>query len=276
MNRRMRLLVLTVLLMLAVLAVSACQRDRPAAEQKDWTTPAVGVTAQRTVVGTPGSTQVAAGTPAPAGLATPSGFVTGTLSTPVVIILTPTPPPVQQVIVPTGPTFGYVVKDGDTLYSIALTYGTDLDTLRRLNNLPDDMLQIGQVLMVPGTGAAAGQTPAAQVTPAPQVIYTVDTGDTLTTIAEQFGVDWQQIAAANNIVGPGYTIFRGQRLVIPGVVPTPTVIAGQRHIVLAGETMYGIAVQYGVTLQELMQANGLTDPNYLRVGQELIIPTPAP
>lgn len=61
----------------------------------------------------------------------------------------------------------------------------------------------------------------------------------------------------------------------PTATPTPAV---RRHIVVPGDTLYGIASQFGVSLDELIAANAdrLPDPNRLDVGQELIIPSPSP
>lgn len=277
MNRSTHRYAVVILLLLAVLVMAACQRERPAAQQEGWTTPAVETsgTTDAVVSGTPATTVVAVGTPAPGGQVAPGGFVTGTLATPVPVV-TPTS---AAAIVQVGATFGYVVKAGDTLSDIALTYNTDVETIRSLNSLPDNTIQVGQVLIVPGTGEIAagsgqedGSATAPQATPAAQVTHVVDAGENLSSIAAQFDVAWQDIAAANNIPAP-YTIYRGQKLVIPGVTATPQPAAqGRKHVVQPGETMYGVAVQYGVTVQAIMQANGLTDPNYLRVGQELIIP----
>ena len=55
----------------------------------------------------------------------------------------------------------------------------------------------------------------------------------------------------------------------PTPVPTPIVHAVQR-----GETLSGIALRYGVTVAAITEANGITDPNHILVGQELKIPTP--
>lgn len=54
----------------------------------------------------------------------------------------------------------------------------------------------------------------------------------------------------------------------PTIVPTPVI-----HIVQDGETLLGIAIDYGVTLEALQAANGIEDPRFLQVGQRLIIPT---
>ncbi len=61
----------------------------------------------------------------------------------------------------------------------------------------------------------------------------------------------------------------------PRVLPTPRVDPGQ-HVVQVGDTLGRIAQQYGVSLEALMQANGLSDPNLLTVGQTLTIPAPSP
>ena len=61
----------------------------------------------------------------------------------------------------------------------------------------------------------------------------------------------------------------------PRALPTPRVDPGQ-YIVQPGDTLGTIAQQYGVSLEALMQANGLADANLLSVGQELTIPAPSP
>lgn len=66
--------------------------------------------------------------------------------------------------------------------------------------------------------------------------------------------------------------------------PTPPPPAPVQHVVQSGETLGAIAQQYDISLEDLMRANSLTDPNVLAVGQALVIPvggfnptaTPAP
>jgi len=54
----------------------------------------------------------------------------------------------------------------------------------------------------------------------------------------------------------------------PTITPTPVM-----HVVQAGEALYTIALAYGVSVEALQNANGITDPQFLQPGQELIIPT---
>jgi len=55
----------------------------------------------------------------------------------------------------------------------------------------------------------------------------------------------------------------------PAPTPTPTV-----HIIQPGDTLLGIALQYGVTLDELYQVNGVLKPELLQIGQSVVIPAP--
>lgn len=268
-----------VALFLSLLALAACQRERPAPEAsegwEDETSVPLTVTTTVSLIVPPA---------APAPGTTTVSVTGGTPSAPVQAVGgTPQAPATSQApvatqpsnIVPVGPTFDYTVQAGDTLFSLAERFDTDVDTLRRLNELPDDLIQSGQVLKIPGAGEGAQPAPGAtpQPTAASQVIHTVQAGETLSSIAAQYGVSWQEIAAANNITAPNYTIYRSQKLVIPGVTATPAPEATVRsHTVQTGETLYSIAVQYGVTLQALAGANNITNPDQIYPGQVLVIP----
>ncbi len=60
---------------------------------------------------------------------------------------------------------------------------------------------------------------------------------------------------------------------IPTPMPSPTPII---YVVQPGDTLFGIALKYGVSVSALQEANGITDPTLLQVGQELVIPAPGP
>lgn len=108
--------------------------------------------------------------------------------------------------------------------------------------------------------------------------YVVRAGDTLNAIAARFGVSPGTLAAANRISNPN-KIYIGQRLTIPGRTAAPpatspgagTPASSGVHIVQAGETLSKIAVRYGTTVQALMSANGISNPNLIWVGQRLKI-----
>ena len=150
-NVRRSILAITLLVSLA-LALAACQRERPAPEgEEGWTVSPVvepsltpGVVVPQPTLAVQATTVSVEGIPA----ATP---LPGTLPTAVVPAVTVEAP--AQVVVPAGTIAAYTVQDGDTLFSIALQFDTDVETLRSLNSLSDDLLQVGQVLQVPATAA---------------------------------------------------------------------------------------------------------------------------
>jgi LysM repeat protein len=106
-------------------------------------------------------------------------------------------------------------------------------------------------------------------------VHIVQPGDTLYSISLRYGVSASAIAQANGLVNPNY-IYVGQRLVIPGSyhpgVPGTPPGGSCTHVVQLGDTLSGIAWQYGTTVQALMSANGISNPDYIYVGQVLMIP----
>jgi predicted extracellular nuclease len=99
--------------------------------------------------------------------------------------------------------------------------------------------------------------------------YTVQPGDSLSTVARQFGITLSELATANGLSTTSY-LYIGQRLVLPSNAQ-PTVCRTE-HVVQLGDTLTAIARQYGLTLNQLATANGLTDLNLIRLGQSLCIP----
>ncbi|MCB8944809.1 MAG: LysM peptidoglycan-binding domain-containing protein [Ardenticatenaceae bacterium] len=109
--------------------------------------------------------------------------------------------------------------------------------------------------------------------------YVVQPGDTLFSIAQRFGVSVTAVVQANHLVNPNL-IYAGSTLIIPdGAAPTnpttpppPTPATGTTYVVQPGDTIFRIAVRFGVSVTAVAQANGLSNPNLIFVGQTLIIP----
>lgn len=109
--------------------------------------------------------------------------------------------------------------------------------------------------------------------------YTVGPGETLSYIAGVYDVTVGQIAGVNSLPDPDL-IFPGEILQIPGIVSThesaPAPASSSVYEVADGDTLSAIGWRYGVSLQDLMAANGITDPDFLSIGQVLTIPQAAP
>lgn len=185
---------------------------------------------------------------------------------------------------PTPEPFKHVVQPGETLTTIAARYGVNFLTLVEVNGLESpDTLAEGTELLIPGVTAPTASTDAATGGDATSteggggstqsaVTHIVQPGETLSTIAADYGIDAADLAAANNLTNPNM-LRAGQQLIIPGVTQQQAVEArGVRHTVASGESLSQIAQTYGVTIEQIMAVNGLDDPNTIVVGQELVIP----
>jgi LysM repeat protein len=135
------------------------------------------------------------------------------------------------------------------------------------------------VTPIPTLEAAAAIAPTpnpeskAEPVPNQSTVYIVRTGDTLSSISQRFGTSAQVIVRANRLTNPNY-IQIGQQLVLPtGSTASPsTYPGGIKYIVQTGETLYGLAYQYGTTVRALALMNGIANPSRIYAGQRLIVP----
>lgn len=128
----------------------------------------------------------------------------------------------------------------------------------------------------PTVSATATASPTRSAT----VSYTVVSGDTLLSIARKFSVSTASIAVANAITNPN-SLRIGQVLKIPPVVSTSSSTSSntsspttpRTYTVKSGDTLSSIARALGVSATALATLNGITNPNLIRVGQVLRVPS---
>lgn len=150
----------------------------------------------------------------------------------------------------------YIVKKGDSLYSIARNNNMTVDKLKSLNNLTSNILSIGQKLII-----SMGSN-------VPNNVYVVKKGDTLWSIANNFNVSVNDLKNVNNKSNNSLSI--GEQLIIPGK-STGENVSTIIYTVKSGDNLYSIARRYNVTVNEIKSLNNLSS-NLLSIGQKLSIP----
>ncbi len=138
----------------------------------------------------------------------------------------------------------------------------------------------------------ASSTPTITLTPTPSGprTYLVQQGDTLSSIAEEAGIELDLLLAYNPDIAESGTIFVSQEITIPppdAEIPTPTALPEDlrpgdeiEYVVRSGDTVASIAEAFNSTTDAIITENNLENPNDIGIGDRLIVPvnlvTPAP
>ena len=150
----------------------------------------------------------------------------------------------------------YTVKSGDSLWSIANKYNITVNELKSLNNLSSNILQVGQILVLPSStnDDNSGNT------------YTVKLGDSLWSIANKYNTTGNELKSLNNLSSDVLQI--GQILNIP----SNSVSVGNTYTVKSGDSLWSIANKYNTTVSNLKSLNNLSS-DVLQIGQVLNVPS---
>ncbi len=180
----------------------------------------------------------------------------------------------------------YTVASGDTVSGIAGRYGVSTASVLAINGLGwKSLIFPGQVLKL--SGAASGAPVAG---PAPST-YVIKRGDTISGIAGRYGLTTAGLLAANrlsatSIIYPGQSIvLSGSSIAIqpvsnvtpadpPSTPPTsaPPTVINNTYTIRTGDTVTAIAARFGVTVDAVLGANGLTRASIIYAGRALVIP----
>src|SRR3990170_244812 len=169
----------------------------------------------------------------------------------------------------------YVVKNGDSLTSIAGGFGISVTDLKNANGLSSDEVRIGMKLIIPDS-----QIPMRVVRVSPNLNdinnYVVKKGDTLSMIASKYRVSVRELKSVNDMRDDKVKV--GMRLIIPNSnlsknveSKTPVISDNNNYVVKKGDTLSMIASKYRVSVRELKSVNDMRDDK-VKVGMRLIIP----
>ena len=153
----------------------------------------------------------------------------------------------------------YIVKKGDTLYSISKLFNISIEDLKKENNLQSNILTIGEELFIPKENTFVPE----EIDYNDYMIYKVEKGDSLWNISKKFNIDIDELIALNNL--QDLTIKLGQELLVP-----KQVIENEYYIVQKGDTLWSISKEYNISIDKLKELNNLKT-NLLSIGQKLIV-----
>ncbi len=192
----------------------------------------------------------------------------------------------QQLVLPVPSRDGllHTVQPGDSLALIATRYGVPFDLLRERNAMTQTTtVYSGQQVVIPVEASYLLQSTDQEGDPI-FMTHRVQRGDTLYRISLIYNVSVDEIIAVNGLATPN-VLVPGLDLRIPvGVraaynadeasAAEAPATEPVRHTVAFGDTLAQIAIKYDVTLDGLIAANGIANPDAIEVGQVLVIPLP--
>lgn len=166
----------------------------------------------------------------------------------------------------------HFVKQGETLFEIAKTYGITVDDIFKTNPESRGGIKPGQILKIPLITHKEENinTPRSGSN---YFVHIVEAKETFYGISKKYSVEIEDIKKLNPETGEN--LQEGQALKIPAINPDNKVSNDltdySTHAILQGETLYGIARNYNVTIGEIKNANpGLSDN--LTIGETINIP----
>ena len=152
----------------------------------------------------------------------------------------------------------YVVKKGDTLYSISKKLNISIDTLKALNKLNTNEIYVGQQLILCNDKNTEEYD-----------VYTVKKGDSLWSISQKYNISVKELIELNNL--NNLTLQINQKLKVPKtIIIEPEENDTEIYIVEKNDTLWSISRKFNISVNELKELNNLTS-NLLSIGQELKI-----
>ena len=158
------------------------------------------------------------------------------------------------------------MQKGDTLYSIAKKFNLTVENLKKMNNLVNNTITIGQTLYIDNNNLEVPNSPSLPE----EEIYIVQKGDTLYSIGKKFNITVDELKLINNLNSNEIKI--GQQLFLKQKqeASKPNV-EYDSYIVKKGDSLWSISQKYNIIVNDLIKLNEL-DSITLQIGQELKVP----
>ncbi len=176
----------------------------------------------------------------------------------------------------------YKIKSGDSLSEIALRFGLSTDELKALNNMASNKIIAGKVLKLKANNVQTVQNEVGE-----KIEYTVKNGDTISQIAESFGVlsrdvmRWNNMSTSRIVVGDNLIVYprekneSQQTVAATASVPSPKVSeqtdnTSVTYVVKGGDTLGQIAEDHNVLARDIRRWNNISGSKIIP-GDELTI-----
>ena len=186
----------------------------------------------------------------------------------------------------------YIVKEGETLWSIAQEYNLSVDLILATNNLANsELISIGQEMKIPSHKNAVAETNIItqsvidkknnnmnNIISEPEniepIVYTVKAGDSLWNISRKYGASVEIIIDVNNLRDKD-SLSIGQKLEIPAIgggvsnsyqKQEPIIV---NYTVVKGDSLWSISQRYDVNMSTIISTNNLKEISQLSIGQKL-------
>ncbi len=172
-------------------------------------------------------------------------------------------------------TIKHTVEKGDTVFQLSKTYNVTVEEIYALNPSAVDIIRIGEVLSIPKSEGQGQSTPS-NTSKSNTITYAVVYGDTKYSLARRFGISIEEFERQNphtrNGLQAGHILkIEGQRQ--PSTSNNLSIV--KTHLVLKGETLWGISKENGLSVEQLVNANSEILNGILQIGQVLKIPEPS-
>jgi len=156
----------------------------------------------------------------------------------------------------------YIIKKDDTIYSIAYNYRMTTNELLEINNKLNDDIKAGEIIYVYNNPPLLSD----------EILYTVKTGDSLYSIANNYETTVANLMKNNNLTDDFLSV--GMELIIK-VKSLETDDETEIYTVVPGDSLYSIGQKKGISAHELKQLNNLTSDS-LSIGEQLLVPKENP